>query len=510
MKRNPLFATDFYKTGHIAQYPPNTSLVYANLTARSARHAPVSSRFDDKVVLFGLQGFIFDYLVECWNTEFFQRPKDEVVETFRRRMDRALGQGVVGVAQVAALHDLGYLPLHIKALPEGSRVNIKVPFVTIQNTEGAFYWLTNYIETALSAELWKSISAATIAYEYRRTLDYYVALTGSSPHFAAWQCHDFSMRGMSGIEDAARTGAAHLLCHFGTDTIPALDYLEQFYMADVDNELVGGSVPATEHSVMCMGGRDDERGTFRRLVAETYPSGVVSIVSDTWDFWNVVTVLAAELKDVILAREPNDHGVAKVVFRPDSGDPVKIICGDLDAPHGSPARKGAVRCLWEIFGGTVTDQGFRTLHERVGLIYGDSITLARQEQILSRLAQMGFSAGNVVFGIGSYTYQHMTRDSFGMAVKATFGVVDGDSRELFKDPATDDGTKKSARGLLRVERQGDDYVLFDRQTRAQEQGGELRTVFMNSAAYAPQSLAQIRRRLAGEIDEPSALTAEAA
>jgi nicotinamide phosphoribosyltransferase len=495
MKIFPLHAADFYKTGHLRQYPEGTQFVYSNFTPRSGHHANLLPDFDRKAVFFGLQGVIQWLLIDTWNREFFERPKDEVMGKFARRMNRALGEGAVSPEHFASLHDLGYLPLVIKALPEGSRVNLRVPLYTVKNTHPDFYWLTNYLETALSAETWKSINNATIAYEYRRLLDRFARETGVAREFVAWQGHDFSMRGMSGIHDAAQSGAAHLLSFCGTDTISAIDYLEDYYGAEDD--FVGGSVPATEHSVMCMGGRDDEIGTFRRLIEELYPSGIVSIVSDTWDFWRVITEYARDLKSVIEARGKDANGNAKVVFRPDSGDPVKIICGDPDAPTGSPAHKGAVQCLWEVFGGTVTATGHRALSSSVGLIYGDSITLQRAENILHLLKEKGFASGNIVFGIGSYTYQMSTRDNLGQAIKATWGVVNGEARELFKDPVTDSGVKRSAKGLLRVEREGDDFVLYDQQDLEGESRGALQPVFENGRMVRQETLQQIRGRLLG-------------
>ena len=249
---------------------------------------------------------------------------------------------------------------------------------------------------------------------------------------------------------------------------------------------------------MCMGGEDDEIGTFRRLVTETYPSGIVSIVSDTWDFWRVITEYAAALKPEILARTPDALGNAKVVFRPDSGDPVLIIAGDPAAAPGTPEHKGAVECLWDIFGGTVTAQGFRVLNPRVGMIYGDSITLDRATRILDALAAKGFASSNMVFGIGSFTYQHVTRDSFGTAIKATFGVVAGEDRVLFKAPKTDNGIKNSARGLLRVEQENGSFVLHELQTREQEGHGALQTVFEDGRMVRMEGLSTLRQRLWGD------------
>ncbi|MEB3792954.1 nicotinate phosphoribosyltransferase [Acinetobacter sp. IK40] len=492
IKINPLNAIDFYKADHRRQYPVGTEYVYANFTPRSSRLAKMLPDFDDKIVFFGLQGFIKHFLIETWNEGFFNQPKAKVVAAYQRRMDNALGEGAVPVEHIEALHDLGYLPLKIKALPEGSRVNIKVPVLTIINTDPNFFWLTNYIETVLSAELWKSCTTASIAYEYKRLLTQYAEKTGAPLDFVPVQGHDFSSRGMSGIYDAAQSGVGHLTSFIGTDSVASIDYAEEYYNA---TGIVGVSVPATEHSVMCMGSEESEIETFRRLICELYPAGVVSIVSDTWDFWRVITEFSVALKTEILKRQPNVLGLAKVVFRPDSGDPVKIICGDPEAERDSPAYKGAVQCLWEIFGGTETAQGYKVLNERVGLIYGDSITLERAQNILKGLQAKGFASNNLVFGIGSYTYNYLTRDSFGFAVKATWGQVNGVGRELFKDPVTDSGVKKSAKGLLRVEQTENGFELFDQQNFEQENMGALQTVFENGQLLRECSLDQIRERL---------------
>lgn len=485
----PDTALDFYKTGHIFQYPPRTQYVYSNWTCRSTRWANVLPDFDHKTVFFGLQGICQWLLRDLWNDRFFSLPKKQVLARYKRRMDAALGDGVVSIDHIAALHDLGYLPLSIKALPEGCRVDVRVPLFTMINTHPDFYWVTNYLETQISCELWKVMTSATLAFEYRRLLDQRASTTGTDPAFVPWQGHDFSFRGLSGITDAAQSGAGHLLSFTGTDTVSAIDYLEDYYGGAADGRLIGGSVPATEHSVMCAGGCETELETFRQLITNVYPSGVVSIVSDTWDFWNVVTNLAAQLKYVIMSRN------GKLVFRPDSGDPVKIICGDPATVPGTPTFKGAVECLWELFGGTVTPTGHRLLDSHVGLIYGDSISLQRAQAILDGLASKGFASGNIVFGIGSYTYQYVTRDTLGTAIKATWAVIDDHAYDLYKDPKTDNGIKKSACGLLRVEFEDDHFVLYDRQTTAQEESGLLRKVFHNGELTHFESLHTIRKRL---------------
>lgn len=488
---NTLHLTDGYKVDHRRQYPEGTELVYSNWTPRKSRIEDT-----EEVVFFGLQYFIKQYLMKEFDEGFFKRPKAEVLVTYRRRIDNYLGKGAVSMEHIEALHDLGYLPLEIRALPEGMLVPVRTPMFTICNTKLEFFWLTNFLETLLSCILWLPCTSATTAFLYRRLLNDYAARTGGDLQFVPWQGHDFSFRGMAGLEAAVLSGAGHLLSFTGTDTIPAIDFLEEYYNADSDKELIGGSVPATEHSVMCMGTQDGEINTFRRLILDVYPAGIVSIVSDTWDFWQVITEYLPRLKEDILARN------GKVVIRPDSGDPVKIICGDDDAVPGSPEYKGAVVCMWETFGGNVTDKGFKVLDPHIGLIYGDSITLERCKAICEGLIRKGFASTNVVLGIGSYTYQYVTRDTFGFAVKATYGEVNGEGRNIFKDPKTDDGTKKSARGLITV--YGDDRKVTgmkDEASKTEAAEGLLQPVYLDGVLLKDLHLQDIRTRIALRLQE---------
>lgn len=486
MKINPLMLIDFYKADHRRQYPEGTELVYSNFTPRKFREG-----VSNELVFFGLQYFIKEYLIKQWNDGFFSLPKEHILSAYKRRMDNSLGKDSIPVEHIAALHDLGYLPLLIKALPEGTIVGPKIPVLTIHNTKPEFFWLTNYLESLMSAILWKPCTSATTALQYRRRFTAFAKETVSETNmdFVYWQGHDFSFRGMSGIEDACISGAGHLLSFYGTDTVPAIDFHELYYNANSDTEMVGGSVPATEHSVMCMGTQEDEIGTFERLITELYPKGIVSIVSDTWDFWKVITVFLPELRNKILARD------GKVVIRPDSGDPVKIIVGDKNAAYGSPEYKGAIECMWDIFGGSITEKGYKLLDPHIGLIYGDSINLSRQEAILSGLKEKGFASFNVVLGIGSYTYEYVTRDTFGFAMKATYGEVNGEGRNIFKSPKTDDGTKKSAKGLLAVHEQNGSLVLQDECSMEEAAKGMLEPVFENGKLVRDQSLSEIRKRV---------------
>ncbi|RQO65054.1 nicotinate phosphoribosyltransferase [Pedobacter sp. KBW01] len=481
---NPLLLTDGYKVDHRRQYPEQTTLVYSNWTPRKTRYEEINH-----VVLFGLQYFIKKYIIEEFDKNFFSQPKEEVLKKYARRINNYLGENQVGTAHIGALHDLGYIPMVFKSLPEGSKVPLRIPMFTMYNTLPEFFWLTNYFETLLSAVIWLPCNSATLALQYRGILERAAAETSSVPEFVNWQGHDFSMRGMGGIEAAVTSAAGHLLSFTGTDTIPAIDFLEEYYNANSDEELIGGSVAATEHSVMCMGTNTGELETFKRLIQEVYPNGIVSIVSDTWDLWKVLTEYLPQLKNEIVNRE------GKVVIRPDSGDPVDIICGNANGKDENE-RKGVIELLWDVFGGTVNAKGFKELVPQIGAIYGDSINLERASQICQRLKAKGFSSTNVVLGIGSFTYQYNTRDTFGFAMKATYGEVKGEGREIFKDPVTDDGTKKSAKGLLQIFKDAnDEYQLKDQCTWEEERKGELKEVFRDGKLLIDQSLAEIRDRI---------------
>lgn len=478
---------DGYKVGHVKQYPADTTLVYSNYTPRKSRIED-----SDGMIAFGIQGFIKEVLIDYWNQNFFWWPRDAVMKEYAKRIDNYLGPGM-NYDHIGKLWDLRYLPIEIKCVPEGTIVPFRVPVFTIKNTLPEFYWVTNMIETDISNGVWHPMTSATTALRYRRVFEKYAKLTGADPSFVKWQGHDFSYRGLYSLDGAASSGAGHLLCFTGTDTIPAIDYLEQFYGADCEKELIGGSVPATEHSVMCMGGKQDELATIKRLITEVHPTGIVSIVSDTWNLWDVLTKYLPQLRSIIINR------TGKVVIRPDSGDPVKIICGDPASDEGR-AKLGVIQLLWYWFGGTTNAAGYKVLDPHVGCIYGDSITPERQVAILEGLKNLGFASSNVVLGVGSYTYQYVTRDTYGQAFKATYGEVGGVGYPIYKDPVTDDGTKKSATGLLKVYHNpvGKVEVMENVDWNA-EQTGLLQTIFKDGKQFNIQTLAQIRALVESQI-----------
>lgn len=498
---NPLLLTDGYKTGHHLQYPKGTTLVYSNFTPRSNKYAPKGC---EQIVSFGQQ-MVMVQIHEAFQNEFFSKPKEEVCGEMKRELSMYLGTDY-DVTHFEKLHDLGYLPIHVKGIEEGTLVPMKVPVLTIYNTHPDFYWVTNYLETILSNLLWKPMTSATIAHQYRKVLTKWQEKTDTEKSwFIDWQGHDFSMRGMDSVEAVISSGLGHLTSFSGSDSLPTIYGARKFYG---EEGAVCGSVNATEHSVMCAGGADDEVGTFRRLL-ETYPTGILSVVSDTWDLWKVCTEHVVTLKEEILARD------GKLVIRPDSGDPVDIICGTRDEIdrdwQGTPEQKGVIELLWDVFGGTVNEQGYKVLDSHIGAIYGDSITIDRAEKICSRLADKGFASTNIVLGVGSFTYQFNTRDTFGFAMKATYVELEvpkfGEfadqglnteivGREIFKDPITDDGTKKSATGLLRVAKNEDgEITLIDKINWYDECKGMLQTIYKDGQFQNQTTLTQIRERL---------------
>lgn len=608
MQHEPQYDVDGYKTGHGPMYRKGTTKVGSNLTPRTDKiHLRnCTSFYDGKLVWVGAQQTVQE-LHDNWENGFFSKPKAQVIGDYREFLMGYLGMDLPTSDQLAALHDLGYLPLEFRSLPEGSLVPMGVPVMTVTNTLPEFYWLVNYQETAISANTWKTATNATIAREYKAICGHYLKVTGCYDAFTlSVMCHDFSMRGMSGVEDAARTGLGHLTSFIGTDSLAAIRHAKKMYGSA---GVVGISVPATEHAVTSNNilsiEAEIEAGTYQfidanqgmifemmdmngestRFIAEVMfiydlivrivPTGIVSSVSDTYDFWAIISRGYKYLKHIIMSRQGNGVAPGKLVCRPDSGVPEDVICGystykllpsalgdedmlldnlhdaaykqvpeakrvegkvytiwaehvdgmlvkakasayreydgemhmEIDHyehnPEVTAEEKGAIRVLWEIFGGTTTETGHKLLDSHIGLIYGDSITTKRAEEILRRLEANGFAAANVLFGIGSYTYQCNTRDTFGFAVKATYTVIDGKEVAIFKEPKTD-SKKKSAKGrlsVLRVNFPGSTegvLELHDNVTEADEasSNNQLRVIYRNGVWMLKETLDTIRERLA--------------
>ena len=573
---NPALFADSYKLSHKAMEPKGTEIIYSNFTPRFNKYfKSLYPNHDGKTVVFGIYPFLLDFLVDYWEKGFFKRPKEDVLQEIRETCYPYVGMDTSDLKHFEELHDLGYLPLRVKALPEGSTVNTNIPVLTVVNTHKNFSWLTNYIESVLSSELWKPMTVATFAREFDKLVRHWFDKTVSDQTFRHFAIHDFSYRGHGTHRESAMCGAAPLLFSNGTDNIPGILVARSLYNAPED---VAGSVAASEHSVTTLGinffadqkfegelevlttqlknrmlslgiyGEYDkalgELVTLYRLLTEVYPSGIFSYVSDSYDYWRVLTLILPILKPVILRRE------GKLVIRPDSGDPVKIVCGEkltlseIDEKaisrlsynteftfNGKPYRvirdlsvvpeerylpffelirnefieeirteqtpeeKGSIQVLSEVFGFTTNTKGYKELPPQIGLIYGDGITYARGSAIYSQLADKGFASNNVVLGVGSFSFAGGTRDTLGFAIKATYAEVNGNPTPIYKEPKTD-VSKKSARGLMKiVEDDKGELVLVDQVSWAEEAEGLLQVVFENGKLFNQPDFTEIRTRL---------------
>ena len=494
---------DGYKLGHSDMFVEGTNEVYGNFTPRGKKIYELNSTefYDGKVVFVGLQGALKE-IQENFEV-FFKMKRKEVSNEIKTYVSTYVANfdSLSIEKRFLNLHDLGYLPVEIRALKEGSRVNVGVPLFTIRSTHKDFSWLVGYLETIISCLVWKPIYTATVSYEFLQISKYY----NGGDEISCWfQNHDFSMRGMSGPEDAARCGFAFLTSSYGSDSLPSIWYAKHYYEADPLNEIVCRSVPATEHSVAGNNiiynaktngiSLEEAEEKFVSNYLTMFPTGIISYVADTFDFWNLISDILVKLKDKIVKRYENDNS-SKLVIRPDSGVPLHIICGDPSAPEGSLQYKGALEVLWEIFGGSGTkEKGNRLLHGSIGLIYGDSITRKSACEILETMRKKGFKSSNIVFGVGSYTMNYSTRDVFSMAVKATNTVINGKEYPIYKDPKTDQ-KKKSAKGYLKVIKINREYALIDNVTFEESQKGELVTIYKEGLFLRTTSLDEIRKEL---------------
>lgn len=592
-KINSLYLSDGYKVGHKKMLAPGTTRLYGTWIPRSVKHAPKGIT---KIVSFGQQ-LVWKWLHDEFEENFFftkernkignikalpeyKQLKEKALQ-FTKDMSLYLGMEYDG-KHFEELWDLGYLPIRVKSLPEGVETNPNIPHMTFINTVDGFAWLTLYLETIVSSLAWKPSTAATIAKLYRRQCEEWVMKTDPAQAFLIdFMCHDFSARGLDPMSQYL-IGLGHATSFKGSDTLPVIPASRYFYGVKEDETPIF-SVNASEHSVSTTKiftvGEQQMIADWLQL----FPKGILSIVSDTFDLWKLITEYLPANKDAIMARD------GKLVIRPDSGDPVDIICGlnsgiifeseeysdlycdrenfifqheniyydfdgdylsDLFEEYGEETsdvtrtiedllkhniisklekqpniseQKGVIELLWDIFGGTVNEQGYKVLDPHIGAIYGDSITPDRQRQIYERLAAKGFAATNIVLGVGSFTYQYNTRDTLGFAAKGAWFEVETTCEEcqtrgefchkcsdegiavkaynIYKDPVTDDGTKKSLKGLLSVHDIGDiktgssNIVCNQEQTWKEENQGLLQVIYEDGKFYNQITLEEIRNRL---------------
>lgn len=486
---NSLFYTDGYKIGHKAMLAPGTKFLYGTWIPRSTKYAPKGI----KKILSAGQQLTWRWIHDEFQENFFDQPK-EVALKFSEDMSMYLGLPFDG-KHFEELHNLGYLPIRAKALPEGIETLPNIPHQTFVNTKAGYAWLTLYLETIVSSLSWKTSTSATTALHYRRQATEWVLKTDpTNAWLIDYLCHDFSARGLDPFSTLA-SGLGHAMSFRGSDSIIVIPGARYFY-GEPENEVCINSVNASEHSVSTTKiftvGEQQMLSDWMKV----FPSGILSVVSDTFDLFKLITEYLPALKDEIMNRD------GKLVIRPDSGDPVDIICGtsgnsNIDFEDSTEAEyKGVIELLWDIFGGTVNAQGYKVLDPHIGAIYGDSITTERQVQIYERLAAKGFAATNIVLGVGSFTYQYNTRDTYGFAAKGAWFETEEGQFNIYKDPATDDGTKKSLKGLCAVFRDGNnEYFVETECSDEDEASGELQIIYEDGKFYNQTTLSEIRGKI---------------
>lgn len=481
-----MLLVDFYKAVHAEMLPLKINKSVSYFTPRMSR----IKRWD-KVVHFGLQGFIKTYLIDYFNRWFFSLDKTEVIAEYKRIMDATLGAGAYKIDKIEKLHNLGYLPIEIVSLPEGTRVPMHTPMFGITNTHPDFAWLPQSLESLISAEMWHPMIAATVGASYRDIVDRYYDLTcdDNIPRSKALGAFDF--RGEECLQSAVKAGAGWCLSFLNTATVPTIPYLERMYNCDCTKEPVAFGSPSTEHSVMCSNYAvdGDEETLLRRLLTEIYPNTSFSAVLDSYDYWNVIENILPKLKPEIMAHN------GCMLMRGDSGDCVEVVYK-------------TVLKLWDIFGGTQNSKGYKVLDPHVKAIYGDSITVQRCERIYQLLEEAGFAASNVALGVGSFSFQCIeeagelkpfTRDTFSSCIKATYCEIDGKPTPIFKNPK-DGGFKKSQKGCCVVYETEGGLVFEDEHTweeAVNDENNLLKPIFRDGNLIKEQTLSEVREVLHG-------------
>lgn len=563
MNINPLLMTDFYKVVHKQSYVENLEYLTSYWTPRKSRVVGVS-----EVVAFGFQGIFQEVLVENFKVNFFDKKLEDLLKEYERTITFTMGNqnGLLehGKQSIKELHNLGYLPIKISAVDEGTLVPIGVPMFSITNTVKGFGWLVNYLETYISSNIWLPITSATTAFKYKKIATKYFNETSNNIHLIPYALGDFSMRGMTSFDTAIHSSAGHLTSFVPTATIPSILWMEKYYNENIEKYAIGKGSASMEHSVMSSYGKENEYASYEHLITEVFPEGSLSIVSDTYDYFNVITNYLPKLKEQILSRN------GTILIRGDSGDPVDIIAGykhtkmtssEFDElckkyetngfrgcdtkgiivltdakqvyqitgvgtdyywgevtnayyedENGKPLTYeevlGTVELLWEIFGGHINQKGYKVLDSHIKAIYGDSITPERAEEIYARLKAKGFSVENVVLGIGSYTYQYVTRDTYGFALKATHAIIDGKEQFIYKDPKTDKSAgnnfKKSHKGLVAVIKDDSGKLIYVDELSVKEKEvmkdkDLLTPLFENGQLVKHTTLQEIRSKLESQL-----------
>jgi len=454
---NLILQTDSYKFTHWKQYPPGTQFVYSYLESRGGMF--------DQTLFFGLQYYLLKYLRGSVVTA------EDVAEA-QRFVDLHLGPGMFnadGWLHIVRAHG-GKLPVVIKAVPEGSSVTVQNVLMTIENTDPRCYWLPNYLETLL-LKVWYPITVATLSRAIRKI--FLAALERSGdPSLIDFKLHDFGYRGVSSEETAAIGAAAHLINFKGTDTVAGIRMLQQFYGS---SEMEGFSVPAAEHSTITAWGRENEAGAYQNMLRQ-FPHGIVAVVSDSYNVYNACEQLWGEM-----LREDVLHREGTLVVRPDSGNPREVVLKVLEI-------------LGEKFGFESNEKGYRVLNPKVRVIQGDGVNYWTIQDTLMAMNRAGWSADNITFGMGGALLQQLNRDTQQFAFKSSNVTVNGEDRDVFKDPV-EGHDKASKRGRLALHFDSGKWRTERIQRGAASDDADvLETVFRDGELLVTKSVAQVRQR----------------
>lgn len=467
--------TDFYKVSHAmnmsdgktpALHPRNITRMYETLTPRTNQYF----KYDNKMVVFGYEFFVHN-LIQKWNTDFFKKPWEELIpdfDIFEQMGSKEVHDSLL--AKFKKLHELGYLPIEIRALPEGTLVPMRVPVLSIINTEDEFYWLPGYLETTLLSNTFVTTSVASVARQFRKIGQKFADISADNNAFLDFQFHDFSERGQHGDGASVLSGLGHLSSFKGSDAIPAVYAASQFWKETDKDQLFGASVVATEHSIMeSLGGEygTDLQGQIDawESLLDRNPKGILSVVSDTYNYWDVIDNVLPKLKDKIKNRD------GKLVIRPDSLSEERpvTLAGKPTIQKIESTNQQLVEtlyALYETFGGTINSKGYKVLDSHIGLLHGEGITLDNIKPLLQAIVDAGFSTENIVFGVGAYVYSvRISRDDFGQALKASDCVIDGKETMIFKKPKSEaEAFKRSPKGAVSIHGKSGSYHMIEELT----------------------------------------------
>lgn len=452
---NLLLNTDSYKASHAKQYPMGAEFVYSYVESRGGRW--------DRTVFFGLQMFIKQYL-----TKPITREMIDEAEVFWAAHGEPFWRDLWDY--ILDTHN-GYLPIEIRAVPEGTIVGGKNVLATVVNTDPRCYWLTSFIETALLRAIWYPVTVATNSYECKQIIRKYLEQTSDNVETELpFKLHDFGARGTTSLESAAIGGAAHLVNFMGTDTVSGALAAMKFY----GSAMPAYSVPAAEHSTITSWGRENEAKAYSNMFdVFGKPGAIVSVVSDSYDIYNAVeNIWGGELREKVIASG------ATLVVRPDSGDPTTV-----------PVE--LMRILADKFGFTINSKGFKVLHH-VRVLQGDGINIGSMETLLGNVAEAGFSTENLVLGMGGGLHQAgLDRDTLKFAMKCSAIRINGVWQDVFKDPITDQG-KRSKRGRLALVNEGGELVTVSLE--GNEDRDVLIPVFRDGKLLVDQTFDEVRAR----------------